>query len=88
MVTDFISLRHVLVWELVANGISNFKVLVTCSATSGKCTANTASRINALADVTAHDGVHFTPEGYLNLARSIRVGMDALAALKLPKTRQ
>jgi hypothetical protein len=64
------------------------KVLDTCSATSGKSIANTASRINALADVTAHDGVHFTPEGCFNLARSLGADMDALAAPKLPKSRQ
>jgi hypothetical protein len=82
MLTDFIQLRHTLVKELVANGVSNFKVLDTCSATALPCTANTASRIQALAEITARDGVHLKPEGYFNLARSIGTGMDSLAAPK------
>jgi hypothetical protein len=88
MLTDFIQLRHTLVKELVADGVSNFKVLDTCSATALPCTANTASRIQALAEITARDGVHLKPEGYLNLARSIGTGMDSLAAPKRTPKKQ
>jgi hypothetical protein len=82
MLTDFIQLRHVLVKELVANGIKNFKVLNTCSATTLPFTANTASRIQAHAEITAGDGVHMTPAGYSNLARSIGTGINSLAEPK------
>jgi hypothetical protein len=88
MLTGFIQLRHTLVKELVANGVSNFKVLDTCSATALPCTANTASRIQALSEITARDGVHLKPDGYLNLARSIGTGMDSLAAPKRTPRRQ
>jgi hypothetical protein len=79
VLTEFIKLRHVLVKELVANGIKNFKVLDTCAATTLPCTANTASRIQALAEITAGDGVHMTPLGYSNLAHSIGTGINSLA---------
>jgi hypothetical protein len=88
MLTDFIQLRHTLVKELVANGVSNFQVLDTCSATALPCTANTASRIQALAEITVRDGVHLKPEGYFNLARSIGTGMDSLAAPKRTPSKQ
>jgi hypothetical protein len=88
MLTDFIQLRHILIKELVANGVKNFKVLDTCSATALHSTANTTTRIEALAAVTAHDGVHLSREGYFNLARNIGAGMDTFASERPQKKRQ
>ncbi len=88
LLSDFIQLRHILIKELIANSVKNFKVLDTCSVTALNCTANTSTRIAALADVTAQDGVHFTSDGYFNLARSIGAGMDSLAESRPPKRRQ
>ncbi len=88
LLLDFIQLRHILIKELIANGVKNFKVLDTCSVTALNYTANTSTRIAALADVTAHDGDHFTSDGYFNLAWSIGAGMDSLAESRPPKRRQ
>jgi hypothetical protein len=77
-----------LIKELVANGVKNFKVLDTCSVTALHSTANTSTRIEALAEVTAHDGVHFSREGYFNLARNIGAGMDTFASERPQKKRQ
>jgi hypothetical protein len=96
MLTEFIQLRHTLVKELIANGISNFKVLDTCSVTSLKCTANTSSCIKALAEVTAQDGVHLTPEVYFNRCRygltchaeAIEEATEALLLEGLPQHRR
>jgi hypothetical protein len=38
--------------------------------------------------VTAHDGVHFSREGYFNLARNIGAGMDTFASERPQKKRQ
>jgi hypothetical protein len=77
-----------LIKELIANGVKNLKVLDTCSVTALNSTANTSSRIAALAEVTAQDGVHFSPDGYFNLARSIGARIDSLAETGPPKKRQ
>jgi hypothetical protein len=88
ILTDFIQLRHILIKELVANGVKNFKVLDTCSVTALNSTANASTRIEALAEVTVHDGFHFSREGYFNLARNIGAGMDTFASERPQKKRQ
>jgi hypothetical protein len=47
--------------------ISNFRVLDTCCTTGCISTANTPSRISALRQVTAKNGVHFVTAGYKHL---------------------
>jgi hypothetical protein len=53
----------------VQNGLTNFKVLDVCCATTCTPTSNLPDRINSLRNVFAEDGVHFTPNGYNNLAK-------------------
>jgi hypothetical protein len=64
------------------------KVLYTCCPTSGANTANIASRITALSQVTAKDSGHFTAVGHVNLARNIGTGMHTLTGQRQASNRQ
>jgi hypothetical protein len=64
----FIQLRASLIRLLVSNGLTNFKVMDSCCATSCSLTASVRERIAELRKVTAKDGVHFFDDGYRNIA--------------------
>ncbi len=64
--------------KFVSNsGLTNVRVLDTCCVTSCVGTANTESRLNALRDVMAADGVHYLSEGYVNLVAGCVSAVDA-----------
>jgi hypothetical protein len=69
LLSGFILQRNELIRCLVQNGLTNFKVLDVCCATTCTTTSNLTERLNALRGVLAEDGVHFTPTGYNNLAK-------------------
>jgi hypothetical protein len=69
LLSGFILQRNELIRSLVQNGLTNFKVLDVCCATTCTTTSNLSERLNALRGVPAEDGVHFTPNGYNNLAK-------------------
>jgi hypothetical protein len=69
LLSGFILLRNELIRCLVQNGLTNFKVLDVCCATTCTTTSNLTERLTALRGVLAEDGVHFTPPGYNNLAK-------------------
>jgi hypothetical protein len=62
-----LGLRSSLKKFVINSGLTNVRVLDTCCVTSCAGTANTESRLNALRDVMAPDGVHYLSEGYANL---------------------
>jgi hypothetical protein len=78
LLSDFLRLRNDLIKNLVAAGVTNFKVLDACCTTAGATTANAKTRITDLMRVTARDGIHFTVEGYQNLASRSQVCIRAL----------
>jgi hypothetical protein len=78
LLSGFLQLRNDLIKNLVAAGVTNFKVLDACCTTAGATTANTKTRITDLKRVTARDGIHFTAEGYQNLASRSQVCIRAL----------
>jgi lysophospholipase L1-like esterase len=78
LLTSFLQQRNDLIKNLVAAGVTNFKVLDACCMTAGATTANTKTRITDLKGVTARDGVHFVAEGYQNLAARSQVCIRAL----------
>jgi hypothetical protein len=78
LLTGFLQQRNDLIKNLVAAGITNFKVLDACCTTAGATTANTKTRITDLRGVTARDGVHFVAAGYRNLAARSQVCICAL----------
>jgi hypothetical protein len=78
LLTGFLQQRNDLIKNLVAAGVTNFKVLDACCMTAGATTANTKTRITDLKGVTARDGVHFVAEGYQNLAARSQVCIRAL----------
>jgi hypothetical protein len=69
LLSGFIQQRNELIRCLVQNGLTNFKVLDVCCATTCTTTSNLPDRINGLRNVFAEDGVHLTPNGYNNLAK-------------------
>jgi hypothetical protein len=69
LLSGFIQLRNELIRCLVQHGLTNFKVLDVCCATTCTTTSNLPDRVNGLRNVFAEDGVHLTPNGYNNLAK-------------------
>jgi hypothetical protein len=66
MLSDIIGLRSSLKKLVINSGLTNVRVLDTCCVTSCAGTANTESRLCALRDVMAPDGVHYLSDGYAN----------------------
>ncbi len=63
LLSGFTEMRNYLIRQLVSAGLTNFRVMDTCSVT-----ASSDERIKGLRTVTAKDGVHYVDEGYKNLA--------------------
>jgi hypothetical protein len=78
LLTDFMSLRGVLIRQLVEMGARNFKVMDSCCTTSCAPTANTNARLDGLRVVTEKDGIHFTSDGYKNLFSRCTVCIKSL----------
>jgi hypothetical protein len=78
LLTDFMTLRGVLIRQLVEMGARNFKVMDSCCTTSCAPTANTNVRLDGLRVVTEKDGIHFTSVGYKNLASRCTVCIKSL----------
>jgi hypothetical protein len=72
--TDFMNLHGVLIRQFLGMGVRNFKVIHSCCTP----TANTAARMKELWKVMERDGIHFTAEGYQNLADRCMVCVKAL----------
>jgi hypothetical protein len=71
LLSDTIGLRNHLKKFVVSLGIKRCLVMDSCCVADCPTTANTLSRLEALKRVCVQDGVHFTAEGYNNLASSI-----------------
>jgi hypothetical protein len=52
-------------------GLANCRVLDTCCVASCIPTADLQTRVSALKEVTAKDHIHFTVEGYANVAKQV-----------------
>jgi lysophospholipase L1-like esterase len=78
LLTGFLQQRGDLIKNLVAAGVTNFKVLDACCTTACATTANTKTRLTDLRGMTASDGVHFVAAGYQNLAARSQVCIRAL----------
>jgi hypothetical protein len=78
LLSGFLQLRNNMIKTLVSAGVTNFKVLDACCTTDCDKTANTQTRITCLKEVTASDGIHFSVDGYRNLARR---GQNCIRAL-------
>jgi hypothetical protein len=72
------NLRGVLIRQFVGMGVRNFKVMDSCCTTTCTPTANTAACVKELRKVVERDGIHFTAEGYQNLADRCTVCVKAL----------
>jgi hypothetical protein len=69
LLEGFMRLRNDLIKNLIQNGLTNFKVLDSCCVTDCLPTAVIPERLKGLQKVTARDGIHFSEEGYRNLAK-------------------
>jgi hypothetical protein len=78
LLMDFMALRGVLIRQLVEMGAQNFKVMDSLCTTSCTRTANTNARLDVLRVVTKKDGIHFTSDGYKNLAKRCTVCIKSL----------
>ncbi len=78
LLTDFMTLRGVLIRQLVGMGLKNFKVMDSCCTTSCAPTSNTTARLDGLRAVSEKYGVHFTQEGRENLASRCTVCIKGL----------
>ncbi len=87
LLSGFTKLRHDLIRQLVHSGISDFKVLDSCCVTTCSPNSNLPERLESLRVVTREDGVHYSAEGYRNLAtRAIKCITDmAVAPVKAVK---
>jgi hypothetical protein len=87
LLSNIISLQNSLKKFVINSGLTNVRVLDTCCVTSCAGTANTESRLNALRDVMAPDGVHYLSEGYVNLVAGCVSAVDAsITKLEVTKT--
>jgi hypothetical protein len=68
LMSGFIKQLNGFIKHLVHSGLKDFKVLDFCCVTSCSPTANIPERLECLRRVTREDGVHFSAEGYRNLA--------------------
>jgi hypothetical protein len=64
-------LRNCLKKHVAGLGIANCTVLDTCCVTGCISTADLQTRVREIKKVTAKDNIHFTAEGYANIARHI-----------------
>jgi hypothetical protein len=87
LLSNFLQLWHCLIRQLVARGLTNFKVLDTCCMTNCTSTATITHRLAQLKQVTAKDGVHFIAQGYANLASRASATLQTLLA-SAPRTRK
>jgi hypothetical protein len=87
MLTDFMSLRGLLIRLLVDMGKKNFKVVDSCCTTSCIPTANTSARIKELHKVMDKNGVHFTTDGHQNMAKRCTACIKALIQSKSKKSK-
>jgi hypothetical protein len=78
LLTDFMTLRGVLIRHMVGMGVKNFKVMDSCCTTTCAPTSNTTARLDGLRAVSEKDGVHFTSEGCRNLANRCTVCIKGL----------
>jgi hypothetical protein len=77
-------LRNVLKSELNRLGVPNFRVTEGWTSLLGAKYSSRQENVNALRHLTAADGVHFTRDGYENLAMAIHnsiMSKDKLAAV-------
>jgi hypothetical protein len=77
-------LRNVLKSELNRLGVPNFRVTEGWTSLLGVKYSSRQENVNALRHLTAADGVHFTRDGYENLAIAIHnsiMSKDKLAAV-------
>jgi hypothetical protein len=65
---EFLQMRGTLTKHLVGLGVQNLKVMDTCCHNQHHHSQHSANRLADLQKVTANDGIHFTPDGYKNLA--------------------
>ncbi len=80
LLSGYILLRNGLIKQLVNAGLTNFKVMDSCCATTCKGTAGLSERIMALRTVTAKDGIHFIQDGYKNIANRCKSCLNQLAS--------
>ncbi len=78
LLSETIGLRNTLKKIIVNSGLVNVRVLDSCCVTSCGGTASTELRLDALKDVMAAEGVHYLPEGYVNLVTSCVAEVDVI----------
>ncbi len=88
MLPGFVLMRNELIRHLVHSGLTDFKVLDSCSNTDCDTTASVPERIKGLRTSTATDGVHLTPKGYLTLARRATKCIKQMMAKPLKTNRR
>jgi lysophospholipase L1-like esterase len=69
MLAGFTQQRTELIKSLVQHGLTNFKVMDVGCVTSGTTTASLSEKLEDLRKVCTGDGVHFSGDGYRNLAQ-------------------
>jgi hypothetical protein len=87
LLQGFMRMRNDLIKILVQNGLTGFKVLDCCCVTNCSPTAVISERLDGLQKVTARDGIHFTADGYRNLAVRTNICLQSLSEnrVQLPK---
>jgi hypothetical protein len=80
-------LRNDLIKILVQNSLTGFKVLDCCCVTDCSPTAVISEQLDELRKTTARDGIHFTVDGYRNLAARTNSCLQSLMenSVQLPK---
>ncbi len=79
LLSDTIGLRNHLKKFASSLGIKRCRVLDSCCVADCPTIANTLSRLEARKKVSAQDGVHFTADGYTNMANAILRGESQLS---------
>jgi hypothetical protein len=88
LLQGFMRLRNDLIKNLVQNGLTGFKVLDCCCVTGCPPTAATSERLDGLQKVTARDGIHFSVEGYRNLAARTNNCLQTLTVNQLQQPKK
>jgi lysophospholipase L1-like esterase len=88
MMSGFVRLKNELIKQLVSHGVTNFKVMDSCCVTSVPTTATIGERLSELKKMSSGDGIHFTAEGYKNMASRISECLKTLIGKPAKQAKQ
>ncbi len=88
MLTGFTQQRNELIKSLLQHGLTNFKVLDVGCITTSATTASLPEKLEELRKVSAGDGIHFSANGYRNLAQRTLSCLKTLRSEKPKPTRK